>query len=189
MKIYFVASIAGREKYLRNYELIVDALNKQGHTIFEDTLRPSNDEVYGLDDNEKVDFYKQVLKWINQSDVIVAEVSHSSLSVGHEISVALDKGKSVIVLYTEGHAPHFLEGINNDKLLIEKYDERSLENLLRNSLDYASDQQDTRFNFFISPRIAGYLDWIAKDKRLPRAVYLRNLIEDHMNNNQEYQAA
>lgn len=186
MKIYFVGSISGRKKYLDNYELIVNKLELLGHKVFEDTLRPSHEEVYGLEDDEKVDFYKQVLKWINQADVVVAEASFSSMSVGHEISVALGKGKPVVVLYTEGHAPHFLEGIKDDKLIIEKYNENNLSEVLKASLDYASDQQDTRFNFFISPKIAGYLDHVSKNKRLPRAVYLRNLIEDHMNNNEEY---
>lgn len=187
MKIYFVASISGRQKYLDNYKLIIDTLKKQGHTVYEDTIRPSQEEVYGLNDDEKVKFYKQVLTWINKSDVVIAETSHSSLSVGHEISVSLDKSKPVVVLYTEGHAPHFLEAIRDDRLIIEKYDEKNVSVILEDALEKAANQQDTRFNFFITPRIAGYLDWLSKTKRMPRAVYLRKLIEDHMNENQDYQ--
>jgi hypothetical protein len=48
---------------------------------------------------------------------------------------------------------------------------------------------DTRFNFFISPKIGNFLDWIAKKKKLPRAVYLRKLIEDDMDKNKEYSKA
>jgi hypothetical protein len=53
-------------------------------------------------------------------------------------------------------------------------------------LDFASDQQDTRFNFFISPKHQNYLDWIAKYKKVPRSVYLRELIETDMANNSEF---
>lgn len=188
MKIYFIGSISGKEKYLENYQKIVGTLESQGHTVIENTLKPSQEYVYDeITDDEKVKYYKQVLKWINKADVVVAEASHSSLSVGHEISVALEKSKPVVVLYTEGNAPHFLEGITSDRLIIENYNMNNLASVLNASVDYASDQQDTRFNFFISPKIANYLDWISKSKRLPRAVYLRNLIEDHMTDNQEYQ--
>jgi hypothetical protein len=53
--------------------------------------------------------------------------------------------------------------------------------------DYLSDTQDVRFNFFISPQIGNYLDWVSKNKRIPRAVYLRRLIEEDMKNNKEYE--
>ena len=190
MKIYFVASISGRNKYLPQYETIVKALQKLGHSVTEDTLRPSHDEVYGLSDTEKVDFYKQVLKWIANNDIVVAETSHPSLGVGHEISVALERGKPVIVLYTEGHAPHFLEGLETDKLIIEKYTPDNVEKILANAIDFAISQADTRFNFFISPKQVSYLDYIAKTKKIPRSVYLRNLIEmDREKNSSEYEAA
>ena len=62
----------------------------------------------------------------------------------------------------------------------------SVEEALKLALDYASDQMDTRFNFFISPKHGNYLDWISKNKKVPRAVYLRRLIEKDMDENKEY---
>jgi len=53
-------------------------------------------------------------------------------------------------------------------------------------LHYANKQQDSRFNFFINPKLLAYLDWIARSKRLPRAVFLRKLIEDRMKQDVEY---
>ncbi|HEX7017372.1 MAG TPA: nucleoside 2-deoxyribosyltransferase [Patescibacteria group bacterium] len=188
MKTYFVASISGRKKYLTQYQQIVRVLNKLGHEVTEDTLRPSHDEVYNLTDDQKVDFYKQVLKWIANCDLMIAEVSHPSLGVGHEISLALERGKPVIILYTDGNTPHFLEGLDSEKIIIEKYDSESLEKILVDAIDFAKDQSDTRFNFFISPRHVSYLDWIAKTRRLPRSVYLRDLIKADMEENQEYQS-
>ncbi|HYD34550.1 MAG TPA: nucleoside 2-deoxyribosyltransferase [Vitreimonas sp.] len=190
MKTYFVGSISGRDKYLKQYEAIVNTLKKLEYTVVEDTLRPSHDEVYGLSDQEKVSFYKQVLKWISGSDIVVAEASHPSLGVGHEIAVALERGKPVIVLYTEGHAPHFLEGLDSEKLVVQKYSLENLEETLKSAIDFAISQADTRFNFFISPRQVAYLDFIAKTKKIPRSVYLRNLIEaDREKNWSEYEAA
>lgn len=38
-------------------------------------------------------------------------------------------------------------------------------------------EQDLRFNFFLSPKLSNYLDWVAKNKKVSRSVYLRHLID------------
>lgn len=188
MKAYFVASIKGRDKYLPNYKRIIELLKKYSIGIIENTIKPSESAVYSLSDEDKIKYYKRVLEWISSSDILIAEASYPSIGVGYEISIAVDKGKPVIVLYEEGAtAPHFIEGVQSDKLVIEKYSMNNLDEVLKGSIDYATEQQDTRFNFFISPKIGNYLNWVAKKKRLPRAVYLRRLIEEDMKNDKEYE--
>lgn len=186
MKIYFVGSISGRKKFLDNYLKIISIFENQGNKVFEVTTSKDEEDVYSLDDFGKVDQYKRVLDWINKSDVMVAECSHSSLGVGYEISLALEKGKPVLVLYSEGNAPHFLEGIESEKLEIVKYDMKNLKDILNDSLKYLAEQQDVRFNFFVSPKIVNYLDWISKERKMPRAVYLRRLIEKDMEKNKDF---
>jgi hypothetical protein len=88
-------------------------------------------------------------------------------------------------LFREDRDPIFLRGRQEEKLLILSYNNKNLEEVLESAVDYASEQQDTRFNFFISPQIGNYLDWVAKQKRVPRAVYLRRLIEEDMKKNQD----
>jgi nucleoside 2-deoxyribosyltransferase len=189
MKIYFVGSISGRQDLGEQYQAIVDTLSDQGHEVWENTLEPSKEYVYGLSKKEKKDFYKEVVNLIKKADVIVAEVSHPSLGVGHEVSLALDKNKPVILLYTDTMAAHFLEGIESDRMIASQYSLDELEEVLESGLRYAKNQQDTRFNFFISPRHTAYLDWIARTMRIPRSVYLRRLIEQHREQNEDYQAA
>lgn len=187
MKVYFTGSISGRDKYLKNYQAIVDDLRNRGIEVFEDTISPTKEYIYEeITDQDKIKYYQTVLKWMNQVDVVIAEASTSSLSIGHEISLALEKNKPVVVLYAEGKAPHFLVGVQSEKLQLIKYDLNNLQKVLDEALEYAIAQQDTRFNFFVSPKIVSYLDWVAKNKRLPRAVYLRKLIEDEMRKDKEY---
>jgi 2'-deoxynucleoside 5'-phosphate N-hydrolase len=186
MKIYFVGSISGRKKYLSSYKLIVETLKKAGHQVTENTIEPTDDYVFNLTDDQKVEYYKQVLKWIRLSDVLVTEVSHPSLGIGHEISLALERGKPVLALYTEGQAPHFLEGMGSDQIAVVKYDEQNLRTELASALDFVSQSADTRFNFFISPKHVQFLDWVAQTKKIPRSVYLRQLIEKDRDNHQEY---
>ena len=130
MKIYFTASMSGKEKYQGNYEKIVKTLEEMGHTVYEETVNISKKYVYEeISDDEKLSYYKQVLKWMNKADLVVVEATHSSLSIGHELTVALEKGKPVVVLHAEGNAPHFLHAVKNERLIVEKYDLKSLKNV------------------------------------------------------------
>ncbi len=187
MKVYFTASITGREKYLDNYRKIVELLRKMDIIVYEETVEVTKEHVYEeISDEEKIRYYHQVLKWIGEVDLVVVEASYQSLSIGHEISLALERGKPVIVLYSEGQAPHFLVGVQSEKLLVEKYSLSDLDKVLKDSINYAVEQQDTRFNFFISPRHQHYLDWISRKRMVPRAVHLRKLLEADMAQNKEY---
>jgi len=188
MKAYFTASLRGIDKYYGNYVRIVKALEELGLEVFEQTTKVTKNYVHKeISNEEKVRYYKQVLRWITQVDVVVVEASYSSLSIGHEISLALERDKPVVVLYCEGDAPHFLIGIKSDKLLIQKYSLGDLKRVLKSAIEYASARHDTRFNFFIPRRLVVYLDWVSKKRRIPRAVYLRQLIRREMQMNKDYQ--
>lgn len=186
MKIYFLGSITGKEKYLEHYTKIVNVLDSLEYTVIENTLKPTKGFVYTLSDEGKIEYYKTVLKWINDADIMIAEGSYSSMSVGYEISLALEKGKPVIVLYEGGNAPHFLEGVKSEKLIVVKYSLETIKQDIKEAIELVTDQMDVRFNFFVSPKIVNYLDWVSKKKKMPRAVYLRRLIEADMQKNKEF---
>lgn len=187
MKIYFTASIHGKEKFDTNYKKIVEVLAKFGHKVIADhILQVSLKNLPHQRDEDRISYYKKMIRWITTCDLVVAELSHSSASVGHEVSVALEKGKPVVALYFRGQGPHLLTGADSEKLLIVDYKLENLESVLKDAIKDASDQVDVRFNFFISPKIGVYLDWIAKNKKIPRAVYLRRLIEEDMKKNKNF---
>ncbi|PIS09083.1 hypothetical protein COT75_03400 [Candidatus Beckwithbacteria bacterium CG10_big_fil_rev_8_21_14_0_10_34_10] len=191
MKIFFVASIYGREKNKINYEGIVNILKKTGNKVEADhVLKTRKEKLAALDNEGKVDFHKKVIDGVKASDVVVSEISTPSMSVGYLISLALDCNKPTVVLYSGEKEPHILSTIEkSEKLLVLKY--RGIDDLkdsLTDLVDDASDQMDVRFNFFISPKIGAYLDWISKQKKLPRAVYLRRLIEEDMKKRKEFKA-
>jgi hypothetical protein len=126
-------------------------------------------------------------KTIANCDVVVCEASFpSTISIGHEVSVALDKGKPIIALYQPKKEPGVLEGINSERFMLLEYTQKDLKEVLDYGMEGAVEQIDVRFNFFISPKISKYLDKVSKETKTPRAVYLRNLIEEDMDSNDEY---
>lgn len=187
MTIYFNASVTGKQNYEDNYQKIVEALKDMGHkVIYEHILDVESSELASETSKQRATHHVKLNQWLNEADVVVVEVSYPSVSVGYEIGLALDKNKPVLALYTTDKAPAALIGERSDKFVLEHYDLDNIRRELKILLNEVADLQDTRFNFFISPKHQNYLDWIAKNKKIPRSVFLRRLIEQHMEENEEY---
>lgn len=187
MKILFETSVTGRNEYEKNYQAIDQVLNRLGHEVISPVFITWRKDVEAETEQQANQYYKNLRKWIKEAEILVFEASYPSLGVGHEVTWGLQLGKPVIVLYVKGKKPFILEAFPSEKLQIIEYRLDNLERQLKDAVGYAADQQDTRFNFFISPKIGTYLDFIAKKKKLPRAVYLRKLIEEDMKSNKEYE--
>jgi hypothetical protein len=191
MKIYFTAAISLSHLYGKYYQSIVEELESLGHTVIHEHITQTTLEDIGRQKGDfLIAFYKKVNRWISSSDLVIAELSFpSTLNVGHEVSLALQKNKPVIGLFLDSKDSLFFQGIKSDKFLYQNYNPKNLASVVRAAVDYCQDKSDVRFNFFISPSIGDYLDWIAKIKMIPRSVYLRMLIEQDMEHNKEYHAS
>lgn len=90
MKIYFSAAIYAKDKYGKYYEQIVKTLESLGHTVQHDQITSGNLESIKTQTTDLKDqYYKKVLRWMNQADIVVIEASFpSSLNIGHEITLA-----------------------------------------------------------------------------------------------------
>lgn len=149
-------------------------------------LKVNIDDFYKSEKDNKPIYYEEIMRSLKKADVIIFEVSMASLGVGLLLEKALEMGKGVVALHQKDKYPFFLGGVKDEKLIIEEYNEDDLKKILKSACDYLSNQIDTRFNFFISPKIGNYLDWVAKKLKKPRAVYLRELIEKDMEKNKGY---
>lgn len=187
MKIFFNASLTGKKLYQSNYLAIIDQLEKLGHTIISAPVKTGEIIKVAQASQEQAEkYYEDLMKSIAAADINIFEVSYPSTGIGHEIAVSLHKGKPVIALYVKDKNPYIFDSVIDEKLQVIEYNIRDLGKILVDVINYALDQQDVRFNFFISPEIQQYLDWVAKYKRIPRAVYLRELLERDMRENKDW---
>lgn len=188
MKIYFTASILSKAEYEKEYRAIVNHLEKLGHVVVSDhVLEKQVEDILTQLEKEQQHYYRSMLTHINECDMVVAEVSFpSTVHIGHELTLGLEKGKSVLALHQKDKRPVLFWGIDSEKFYLAEYDMGSLKQVLKDSIEYLAEQQDVRFNFFISPKIQQYLDWLAKYRRKPRAVYLRELLERDMRENKDW---
>jgi len=188
MKVYFTAAISAKDQFGKNYKAIVETLRELGHKVSADhILKRDMSFIKKETDEEHKKHYKWMVRELSKADLLIAEVSFpSTVHVGHELTLALEKDKPVLALYTEKRKPLLFWGITSEKFYVAEYNLRNIKSVLEGSIDYLAEQMDARFNFFISPKIGNYLDWIAKKRKMPRAVYLRRLIEKDMVMNKKY---
>lgn len=186
-KIYFTASLSGKPVLEKHYEAIVDYLTSWGYQVKADHILRSNakEVVYGQSGKDAEDNYHQLVKWIEEADVFVAEVSNSSLSVGYEIALAMEISKPVVVFHLKGGRAVILERIKSEKLQIVEYDLNDLEESLKDAIDQAFESVEVRFNFFINPKMLAFLSRAAKQRNISRSELIRELITKEMAKEEE----
>ncbi len=191
MKVYFTAAISNvSDDFRKVYSRITTILEKHGHTVISNTLQiKDGNQIKTQSEADALSAQKKISKWKKQADMVLVEASTPSFGVGQEIAEALSDNKQVVVLYKSGMKPHILQYQGQEALYFVEYTDTNLEKVLEEYIEYAKEHSDTRFNFFISPQIGTFLDWVSRKKKLPRAVYLRRLIEEDMKLNKEYDEA
>ena len=121
MNIYFSCSITGGRRDQSIYQHIVAHLTAQGHDV--PTAHLSRADI--LDEEQVIDpqeVYKRDVKWVQECDALVAEVSTPSHGVGYEIALALFLDKPVFCCSREGvKVSKMLTGNTHPRLKIFSY--------------------------------------------------------------------
>jgi 2'-deoxynucleoside 5'-phosphate N-hydrolase len=121
MNIYFACSITGGREFESVYQDIVAALTSDGHEIPTSRLVKSNAR-----ENERTltphNIYERDVNWIQNCDVLIAEVSVPSHGVGYEIGFALNIGKPVLCIHhAERRISKMITGNSDAILTVQAY--------------------------------------------------------------------
>lgn len=180
MIAYFTASVVGKRHYQSIYLKIIEILQSYKIEVISDHIIKSTESQIRLEsEQERLAFQKKLEEWLTKCNFVVAETSFPSISVGFEISLALQLGKPVLILYSE-KPPSLLAHHENEKLVCEQYTPDTLKGTIDDFLKYIEGTQDSRFTFFLTSRLGAYLDKISQKRKIPKSVYLRRLIEKDM---------
>jgi len=181
MRAYFTASIVGKKYHLAKYNKIIGLFEKHGVTVDSGHILNTTEEQIRLETREeRIKIQKKFESWITESDFVIVEATFPSISVGYEIALAVHRDKPVLVLYAEGDAPSLITHNEEDKLVVQKYTDDNLEEIITDFIDYFKGTNDTRFTFFITSKLASFLEKQGKAHHVPKSVYLRLLIEENM---------
>jgi len=179
MKVFFSAALTQRGELQHYYARIIAFLKKEKATVFEHVSTTSLESLVAMSLDERREYYLQVEKSIQKADLVVLEVSFpSTLTVGHELSLAAQLGKPVLALYQAEREPAFLLGLNHELVIWESYTTRSLERVLRVGLSSLRDHSQVRYNVTLTAEQYRFLDRMAQVHRIPKSYYLRRLINE-----------
>lgn len=183
MKIHFTASITRGNIYHKNYKAIIKILQDFGHTVLsKKILHKHAQDIIQESIRDKKQVFKQLTKWIDKADILIAEISTPSLGVGQEINYALSKKKPVLGLYiksTTHPIPAMLQGSPSRLVALASYNLTNIEKILKKYFKNTFIKKETpciRFTFRITPLIQKYLDWQKNINKIPKAEFLREAI-------------
>jgi len=129
MKIYFAGSIRGGRNDAKHYKKIITFLKDYGEVLTEH-IGDKNITVKGETESSDKYIHDRDLKWLRNSDVIIAEVTTPSLGVGYEIGIAVKERIPVIALFRENSEIKLSAMIRGcDSINVIGYSESEIEDL------------------------------------------------------------
>ncbi|XP_039595023.1 2'-deoxynucleoside 5'-phosphate N-hydrolase 1 isoform X1 [Polypterus senegalus] len=99
LNIYFCGSIRGGRQDVAVYEKLVKALQKYGKVLTEHVSDRAISEKGEDAFNRDKAIHDRDLEWLQEADVIVAEVTQPSLGVGYELGRAVAMNKRILCLF------------------------------------------------------------------------------------------
>lgn len=127
MRIYFSASISGGRKYLDFYKTIVAYLKTQGHQVLTEHIVIDN--IFDFENQlSPQEIFERDIQWLDDCDLVVAEVSTPSLGVGYEVCYALEHGIPTLCLYQPDiFVSRMILGNTSPAIILSQYrDEKEL---------------------------------------------------------------
>jgi 2'-deoxynucleoside 5'-phosphate N-hydrolase len=119
LKIYFAASIRGGRQKESFYRQLIQFLQTHGKVYTEHI--GSNEQI----EHEEViytdrEIHDRDMNWLEESDLVIAEVTTPSLGVGYEIASAIRFNKPVLALFdkSSGNKLSAMIAGNDDMILI-----------------------------------------------------------------------
>lgn len=102
MNIYFACSITGGREFQPVYQAMVSLLLGAGHVV--PTAHLADPDVVSEAVLSPRHVYERDTAWIDECDLLIAEVSIPSHGVGYEVAYAMGQGKRVLCLYQQGRS-------------------------------------------------------------------------------------
>lgn len=138
-KIYFACSIRGEQGGKEEKELIVGTMKELGHIVLSEMFagldlsrNQSNDGV------PPAEIYQQDMAWVEEADIVVADVSRASTGLGYEIGWKLRSDGPVLALCLESRyqgLSNMIKGCTEPRFRLRRWDGTDNPDQLREVLE------------------------------------------------------
>jgi hypothetical protein len=194
MKIYFTCSTAEFLEHKKNYFAIRDLIVREGHILTRDWMRRATSRIEAgqevLKDIQQI--YDECIKGINDSELVIIEDTVSNFSTGHQITIALQRQKPTLVLWSKPKHRHFkqtfIQGIKSQYLEVAEYNLDNYQEIIKKFIKkYENASHKTRFHLVIDDVERKYLDWAQYQKNKSRTNVIREALRKYLDGDEDYQ--
>ncbi|MBN1168549.1 hypothetical protein JXA63_01525 [Candidatus Woesebacteria bacterium] len=183
MKVFFTCSTRSIDKNAQYYREIRDQIIAQGHSIDRDWIDYAINVAHrDIPDIPSPARYKDVMSAILIADVVIVDTSIKSMSIGHQITYALQKEKPVLVLRHKNKNKEleklFIEGSESEKLSVNEYKNLSeIKKILSNFFSKFDDKPVKRFNLALTISEDNYINWASFNYKKSKTEVIQESID------------
>lgn len=180
MLVHLVASRYNITENIPHLRQLVKFIHEEEHTLAQDWIEPAyttrlKGSPKSINWNEA---YKDSMEYITRADVVIADATIRSFSVGYQVAAAVHMKKPILVLCEKGSDDSFFASGIDAGVAYKEYTKENLKKIIEDFLKENDIQaKDMRFNFFIDRPIYNYLRWASFKTGKTKAEILRELVD------------
>lgn len=192
MKVFFSCSTNSILLHKAAYETILKTIKDEGHELTRDWLGKSIE----LASNKKPDLkrgghYSMVMSAIIAADLVIFDGTVQSMSIGHQLTFALDKSKPTLLLANtpeDSMKDFFISGSKSSFLTMKSYKEvNDLPNLVKDFLHKNSSKSKVRFQIVLDKSQHDFIEWASFEYKRNKSDLIKKAIDASAEKDEDYQ--
>lgn len=183
MRIGFLTSHRGQEQFPELHWEIIHFLEKKGHEVIH-SMDVSLASLIPKSYPEREKIFLEYFKRLDTCDVVLAECSIQSTKVGFGLAYLREKGKPIIIVSEKGSQGDYSTSgevySEIENMIVAEYTKDTLLSVIAETIELMDERLDKRFTMIFPAWLMAKLETTARDKKLPKAVYIRQLLEESL---------
>lgn len=187
MFAYLTASTEWVNNNKKMFDLLLEVLSGLGYSNTNEYISSLLNNVPNPDDNKK-NFHLRTIKRIKKAEVLIADISDPSVTIGALIEYAISNNIPVLCLCHEAYKkdiPSLMKYYDAKLFTLTLYNPENLEKLLKNYFD-SFKKGKVKFNAFIPLELDSYMKWYSRKYHIAKSDFVRDLILEKMKADKEY---
>lgn len=187
MEVFFTCPVQGilknKKYYLRARQIIL----AQGHELTRDWLptliakaKKKKEKITPLHK-----FYGPVMKTIIAADAVIVDATVTTIDLGHQINIALDKGKPTLILNRRLSQKQLdgllINGARSSLLTLRNYKNfKDLEKNIKEFLLKNTRKERVRMNLVLDRKYNDFIEWAAFKYRMSKTDVIKNALRSKL---------
>jgi hypothetical protein len=191
MKVYLGCSAQNIKDYAKFYLAERESILSLGNTITRDwILNAIDDDKKSIDTTDRSHMYDDVMRAIQDADLVVFDCSVPAMSVGHQITFAVERYKPTLILVHKNHklsTSLFLAGSNSPYLTFKDYKtEEQAKSIVAQFLKEKEPNSKVRFNLVLDRELDNYVEWLMFKRKITKTDALKSMIKKELLEDHDY---